>query len=675
MATALAQAGADVALTGRTLGPAEETAAGIAHATGRRARAFAADVTVAADVERLAGELEGQFGRVDILVNNAGTNIRGLVDQLSESDWDSVIDTNLKGPFLCARAFGPRMVARGWGRVINLGSILGVVALPGRAPYASSKAGVINLTRVLALEWAGTGVTANAICPGPFATEMKPAAPGRPGEVPGVREDDPHGAVGRAGGADGRRRLPGVRRLVVRHRQLAVRGWWVDGTVGKRKGQRAKGKGQKTEGWHATLGHVPAGAAGRAAGDGSRHRGAAGVGAGGKTLDIYIVDTEGGKAALFVTPAGQTVLVDSGNPGDRDVNRIMDVLKDAGVSRLDYLVSTHYHIDHIGGMQALAGRIPIAHFVDHGPSVEPKEQVPGFQAAYAELRSKAKHTVVKPGDKVPLTGVDWTIVTAAGEVLRTPLAGGGQPNPACSSVEKKPEPPNPDENAQSVGSVIAFGQFRAIDLGDLLWNEEVRLMCPDNPVGTVDLYLVTHHGLANSGSSALVHGVRPRVAVMQNGTRKGGAVAAYEIMRTAPGLEDIWQLHWSYNAGIEHNPAGVFIANVDDNETIANVLTAPPPAAGAVAAAVRVDRRRVPRAARGPRVRAGPRLQAVRRQGPGRAEAGVGRRPPPPRTARPTTSRCRPGRTARSPSRTAGMASARRMSRDSCQSPVSAGNW
>jgi competence protein ComEC len=299
---------------------------------------------------------------------------------------------------------------------------------------------------------------------------------------------------------------------------------------------------------------------------------------GGKTLDIYIVDTEGGKATLFVTPAGQTVLIDTGNPGDRDHNRIMDVLTGAGVTKLDYLISTHYHVDHIGGMQALAARVPIAHYIDHGPTVEPKEQVPGFQAAYAELRSKAKHTVVKPGDTVPLTGVDWTIVTSAGEVLRTPLPGGGQPNPACSTVDKKPEPANPDENAHSVGSVIAFGQFRAIDLGDLLWNEEVRLMCPNNPVGTVDLYLVTHHGLANSGSSALVHGVRPRVAVMQNGQRKGGSIAAYEIMRSSPGLEDIWQLHWSHNAGIEHNPAGVFIANVDDNETIANVLTAPPPA-------------------------------------------------------------------------------------------------
>ncbi len=172
MATALAEAGADVAVTGRSIGPAEESAKAIASATGRRVRAFVADVTSAADVERLPSTVESELGPVDILINNAGVNIRGTVDQLSEADWDSVIDTNLKGPFLCARAFGPGMVKRGWGRVVNLGSILGAVALGGRAPYASSKAGVINLTKVLALEWAGTGVTANSICPGPFATEM-----------------------------------------------------------------------------------------------------------------------------------------------------------------------------------------------------------------------------------------------------------------------------------------------------------------------------------------------------------------------------------------------------------------------------------------------------------------------------------------------------------------------
>jgi NAD(P)-dependent dehydrogenase (short-subunit alcohol dehydrogenase family) len=172
MATALAEAGADVAITGRSMGPAEDASKTIEAATSRRVRAFAADVTSASDVERLVSSIESALGPVDILVNNAGVNIRGTVDQLSEADWDSVIDTNLKGPFLVARAFGPGMVKRGWGRVVNLGSILGAVALGGRAPYASSKAGVINLTRVLALEWAGTGVTANAICPGPFATEM-----------------------------------------------------------------------------------------------------------------------------------------------------------------------------------------------------------------------------------------------------------------------------------------------------------------------------------------------------------------------------------------------------------------------------------------------------------------------------------------------------------------------
>ena len=172
MASALAEAGADIALAGRSRDTCQAAAAGIAAATGKTVRAFAADVTKIADVERLADDVEREMGRIDILVNNAGINIRGPIQQLTEADWDAVIDTNLKGPFLCARAIGPRMVSRGWGRVINLGSVLGVIALPGRAPYASSKAGIINLTRVLALEWAGTGVTANAICPGAFATEM-----------------------------------------------------------------------------------------------------------------------------------------------------------------------------------------------------------------------------------------------------------------------------------------------------------------------------------------------------------------------------------------------------------------------------------------------------------------------------------------------------------------------
>ena len=294
-----------------------------------------------------------------------------------------------------------------------------------------------------------------------------------------------------------------------------------------------------------------------------------------KSLDIYVADTEGGKAALFVSPSRETLLIDSGNPGGRDTDRIAAMLSDAGVTKIDHLVSTHYHIDHVGGMPELAKRIPIAHYVDHGPSVEEKEQVAGFNAAYADLRAKARHSVVKPGDRVPMAGVDVMVLTAGGQALKKPLAGGGRPNPACAQSQRKEEPASPDENSQSVGLLITYGQFRAIDLGDLLWNKELDLMCPNNPVGSVDLYMVTHHGLDRSGSGALVHGVRPRVAVMQNGTRKGGSVQAYEIMRSSPGLEDIWQLHWSYSGRIEHNPAGVFIANIDEPAAIATVLTTP----------------------------------------------------------------------------------------------------
>ena len=293
-----------------------------------------------------------------------------------------------------------------------------------------------------------------------------------------------------------------------------------------------------------------------------------------KPLDIYVVDTEGGKAALFVSPTGQSLLIDSGNPGGRDTDRIMEVVNQAGLKQIDFLISTHYHGDHVGGLTELVKRIPVGTFIDHGPSVEPKEQVQGFQAAYAELYGKAKHMVAKPGDKVPITGLDWRIVTSAGKALKTPLPGGGKPNPECAKFTPK-EMSNEDDNGQSVGSVVTLGQFRLVDLGDLLWNREQELMCPNNPIGTVDLYLVTHHGLDQSGSPVLVHALQPRVAVMQNGTRKGAGTQAMPTMRTSPGLEDIWMLHWSYGAGIEQNSAGVFIANVEDNATIAGILTSP----------------------------------------------------------------------------------------------------
>jgi beta-lactamase superfamily II metal-dependent hydrolase len=302
-------------------------------------------------------------------------------------------------------------------------------------------------------------------------------------------------------------------------------------------------------------------------------------GAGTKPLQIYVVDTEGGKATLFVSPTGQSALLDSGNPGGRDTDRLMAAITDAGVTKIDYLITTHYHGDHVGGLQELAKRIPIATFVDHGPSVEEREQVQGFQQAYAELYGKAKHMVAKPGDRIPITGFEWRVVTSAGQALKTPMPGGGTANPACAQFTPKDITVDP-ENGQSLGSVITLGQFRAIDLGDLLWNREYELMCPNNPIGTVDLYLVSHHGTDPSGSPQLVHALQPRVAVMQNGTRKGAAPGAMTTMRSSPGLEDIWQLHWSHGAGIEQNSAGVFIANVEDAATVATVLTAPPRGSG-----------------------------------------------------------------------------------------------
>ena len=294
-----------------------------------------------------------------------------------------------------------------------------------------------------------------------------------------------------------------------------------------------------------------------------------------KTFDIYLSDTEGGKATLFVSPSGQSVLVDTGNPNPRDTDRIMAMLAEAGVKEIDYLILTHYHVDHVGGLQELAKRVTIKHYVDHGPSVEEREQVQGFQAAYAELHAKAKHTIVKPGDKLPVAGLDWRIITSAGKAITTALPGGGKPNPACASFTPRPATNDP-ENGQSVGSVISFGKFRTIDLGDLLWDKEKDFMCPSNLVGPVDLYIVSHHGIDGSGSPALVHGLQPRVAIQQNGTRKGGTLQTNRTLYSSPGFEDNWQLHWSYNVGTEYNPAGLFIANIDEPPVIAAVLTAPP---------------------------------------------------------------------------------------------------
>ncbi|HLJ25018.1 MAG TPA: MBL fold metallo-hydrolase [Candidatus Acidoferrales bacterium] len=303
-----------------------------------------------------------------------------------------------------------------------------------------------------------------------------------------------------------------------------------------------------------------------------------------KTLDIYVVDVEGGNATLFVTPSGESVLIDTGNPGaaaPRDAGRIMAAMKDAGVTQIDNLITTHWHGDHFGGMSEFASHVTIKNFIDHGPNQQPNAAADTFlHDTYPELYGKAKHMVAKPGDKLAVPGVDWELVSSAGEVITKPLAGAGAANPACADTK-----PNPDdgglENSMSVGSVVTFGKFRVAHLGDLTQVKEFPLMCPVNRIGTVDLWIVSHHGQPMSNSEVLVHAIHPRVAILNNGTRKGGQPAAMKVIYSSPGLEDLWQLHFSLLSGQEYTQPGAFIANmIDDQPDTMPIAPMTPPTPG-----------------------------------------------------------------------------------------------
>jgi beta-lactamase superfamily II metal-dependent hydrolase len=304
-----------------------------------------------------------------------------------------------------------------------------------------------------------------------------------------------------------------------------------------------------------------------------------------ESLDIYVVDVEGGNATLLVAPSGEALLIDTGNGGpaaDRDANRIMAAIQDAGVRQIDHLITTHYHGDHFGAMETLAGRVPIREFVDHGANVQPGPAADAFvMTTYPKLYANGSHVVAKPGDRMKLGDVDVRIVSSAGKVIEQSLPGAGEPNPFCASYTAKD--PDPSENAQSVGSHVTFGRFRALHLGDLTWNKEHDLMCPTNRLGAVDLFIVSHHGQAISNGPVLVHAIRPRVAVMNNGTRKGGQPDAMKVLFSAPGLEDLWQMHFSLLSGQEYTVPGAFIANTVDQQPSAmpiEAVAAPAPGVG-----------------------------------------------------------------------------------------------
>jgi beta-lactamase superfamily II metal-dependent hydrolase len=305
-----------------------------------------------------------------------------------------------------------------------------------------------------------------------------------------------------------------------------------------------------------------------------------------KTLDIYLIDVEGGNSTLFVPPSGESMLIDTGNGGaaaSRDADRIMAAVKDAGITQIDHLITTHYHGDHFGGMAEVASRIPIREYIDHGANVQPGGPVDEFmQKTYPGLYAKAKHTVVKPGDRIAIAGLEWRIVASAGEVLKTPVPGAGKPNPYCADF--KPQDVDKTENAQSVGSHVVFGKFRVVHMGDLTVNKEFDLMCPNNRLGTVDLWVVSHHGQPISNSAVLVHALQPRVAILNNGTRKGGQPDAMKVIHSSPGLEDLWQIHFSLLSGQEYTVPGMFIANTVDEQPAAMpiaAVAAPAPGPGA----------------------------------------------------------------------------------------------
>jgi len=280
---------------------------------------------------------------------------------------------------------------------------------------------------------------------------------------------------------------------------------------------------------------------------------------GARTLDIHFIDVEGGQSTLIVFPGGQTLLVDAGYAGNggsnaagtdparaRDPQRILEVAKRAGVTRIDYLLVTHYHSDHVGGVPEVAQLIPIRTFVDHGTVNEDAERVAGTLAmyrAYAAVRAKGTHLEPKPGDRLPIKGADVTIISSAGATISTPLNG------ATSSQTAGCTPPGtpagePTENPRSLGFLLQFGRFRFFDPGDLTGPPLFSLSCPSDRIGPLDVYLVAHHGGSDAADPYIFRATKPRVAIVNNGARKGGAADIFTTLHALPGTQ-AWQLHRS----------------------------------------------------------------------------------------------------------------------------------
>jgi beta-lactamase superfamily II metal-dependent hydrolase len=291
-----------------------------------------------------------------------------------------------------------------------------------------------------------------------------------------------------------------------------------------------------------------------------------------KPLQVYAIDVEGGQSTLIVSPSGQSLLIDAGWSGfnGRDADRIVVATKAAGITQLDYVLITHYHRDHVGGVPQLAERMKIGTFIDHGPNQEDSDVTREDYSAYEKVVVGHKHLVVKPGDRLPIKGIDVLVLTAAGDHIRKALHGAGQPNPSCAS-EPKPVA-DTTENARSLGVLITYGKFRMLDLGDLTKDKELELACPRNLIGTVNLFIVTHHGFDQSNAKALVAALHPEAAIIDNGAHKGASPEAWQTVHDVVGPDQVWQLHYAVDGGPAHNPDGKFIANPDENNDQGNYI-------------------------------------------------------------------------------------------------------